>query len=264
MGTRIYSYAVDVAEMKSLAAMSLHQLLWFYAEQPRIGDDLLALQFWDHEHLRMYYARPGNEVYCSVRSEPKSVKVSKAETSDLPYLATSVADFYSQHSSISLSLMLECLGDCPNITWIQPVTTRHRRWWIGSFLDYAASVFRENSQDYIFLRTLFQKMLRGAASGAELPDLPFELSDFSFPIMPAEDTDMYMSIWSNEEVHRLLHLLDVLTTPTMPTFKSPDDPAGNDPDEDKAWNEWVQEKVGEFLQVKTLSFADLNLINFIG
>lgn len=263
MGVRIDVYAVDTAEMNILASTKLHHLLWYYADQPCVSNDLPILRLYEDEHPRIYHASPEYGVYSMDRSQKKKTVLSKEDSADLLFLSSTLADFYSHQSSFAFRNLLECLSACPTIEWVYQVSQGHRRWWIGSFLDSAVSVLGTNSQEYALLAMLFQKMLREYDCGKALPKQQYDLSDFTFPIMPEDDTDNRMGIWVREETHSFLQILDAITTPTMPMFKAPSGKVGIAPDTDDAWNQWVQEIIGEFLYVKTLPFKDLNLLSFI-
>jgi hypothetical protein len=94
-----------------------------------------------------------------------------------------------------------------------------RRWWIGSFLDCAQTTTKATPQEYATIETLFQKILRGYNCGKALSQQYYEVTDFDFPVIPTDDTDLWMGVWTDSETACVIQFIRSLMQVHNLTFR---------------------------------------------
>ncbi len=293
MGVRISLYAIDLPQFRIFLDRSLASTLWFYAEN---GSPDWPLPFTD---LEPSFARYVSSPMIGVRMHKEGqhwVDLTRPETFADPFLSTKLQDYLNNSDSFALKFVLRALALCASVNWVQPISEAYRRWWIGSFLDYVEQDTGLSPDGYARLAAIFQKILRIYNCGKALPELEYKLSDFDFPVIPIEDDDLWMGVWTETEVRFVLDFLHSLLKRNAPHFTAPPETivvadskrgALRFDDElllemiaqehnpysgaaglasgliDQEWNEWVQQMIEELLRVDDFGFEEPNLVSFI-
>jgi hypothetical protein len=168
----------------------------------------------------------------------------------------------SQESSYALLSLLRVLRRCPTTIFVREISTRNRRWWIGSLLDYAERSHVFSRADYERFVFLCQKMLRGSDCGKLLPHRVVALSDSSFPVIPKDDADLRIGVWSEDETQFALDFLCRIEE-QRPRFKAPPGRVGIAPQTEEEWNDWVHMMIRQVLAIRELEFEAINVVSFI-
>lgn len=293
MGVYISLYAIDLPQFRDFLDQSLASALWLYAEN---GSQAWPLYFTALEpSLTRYISSP--KIGVQMHKVGQSlVNLTRSETCADPFLSTKLQDFLNNSDSFALNFVLRALALCASINWVQQISSEGRRWWIGSFLDYVEQDATLSPASYAQLVALFQKVLRGYNCGKTLPKLEYELANFNFPVIPVEDADLWMGVWTETEVRFVLDFLHSVLTRNNPYFKAPTETIeiaysnreGIKLDDelliqmmmqehnagygaaglasgltDREWNEWVQQIIRELLRVDDFGFEAPNLVSFI-
>jgi hypothetical protein len=138
-----------------------------------------------------------------------------------------------------------------------------RRWWIGSFLDCVETATGATPEEYATIETLFQKILRGYNCGKDLSEQYYEVTDFDFPVIPTDDTDLWMGVWTDSEITFAIQFIRSLMQVHNPYFRKPPGSTGQAPQTDEQWNEWVRQMIKQLCQVETFKFDKLYIVSFI-
>lgn len=266
MGVRIQLYAVDLAGLDELLDQSVGDLLWLYAERGLRRDppDEMDELWWHDEQSRRHYcAYPGEPpyVWCSPHQEP--VVLTREAIAEHSFLSKTVREHLARDESWGLMALLQAFSQCASYPFIRRITHGQRRWWIGSLLAYAEqapSIAREEYEQFVLL---WQKVLRVYDCGKPLPARPIALGDFDFPIIPTDDTDLWMGVWTKEEAKLMVTVLEQIQS-QQPRFAVPPKWVGlASAGTDDEWNEWVYRMIEQVLVLRELNIKDLRVVSFI-
>lgn len=269
MGVRIDMYAVDIPFFESFLDRSVADALWLYYDD--IGsNEQRVLRFYigdESDYMAMYYVKPGEGVFLWCNKEKKPIERS---TSEHAFLTMKLRDYFTGENGIylikyspSLNNLLDCFSLCPSIKFIVPITTGYKYWWVEDFLEYAESAYCIQAKDHAEAVTLFRKILRvyGHPWGSRKAQDAYKLNDFSFPIMPVDDIDLWMGVWTDSDVAFVINLIELLMEQD-PNFEHPSGLLTDSRDPDS----WilVHNRLQEILQIKKLNFKELRVVSFIG
>jgi hypothetical protein len=258
MGVRIDAYAIDVPPFEDFLAQASGRVLRYVVEHASAPE--AAVVWWDTDRGPIC-AVPREGVFrvLQVRKE----NLLEASSSRDPFMIRSAEDYLREGHSLRLSSILDALSRCPDAKFVRRITEGYRRWWIGSLLDFAEQSRLLTPEDYARCALVWQKLLRGYGCGKLLPSRKFYLASFQFPILPADDTDMYMGVWTEEEAYFLVGCLRRILE-AGPRFKAPPLEVGIGPETDDDWNDWVHEMIGQFLVIEALNdYSRLAVVSFI-
>jgi hypothetical protein len=258
MGVRINMYAVDVPPFEAFIDQSVGAALWHYVSN---GSDRERVISWDDaDSQQRYRAAPGS--LTTIEKRGKRVTLTRERVAEEPFFQQRVRDYLGRESSYALLCLLRALSHCPPADFVREITTGHRRWWIGELLDYADQAPSISREDFARFVVLCQKVLRGCDCGKPLPERPFTVTDFRFPVIPKDDTDMWMGVWSDGETEFALDILRRIAE-QQPRFKAPPGPVGIAPEAEEDWDKWVHEMIRQVLVIGGLKFRRLNVVTFI-
>jgi hypothetical protein len=263
MGIRISAYAVDVPTLDEFLAQPTGQVLQSVVEH---GTDREMFVSWWEPDRGPICAIPGEAVFRVKRGLKRGYKeiIPDAACSCDPFLARVAGDFLREADSFKLKSLLRALSKCPNIGFIQEITDGYRRWWIGSLLDFTEQSSLLAPEDYARFVFLWQKVLRRYDCGKPFPRAEFDPASFDFPILPADDSDMMMGVWMEEDAYFIVDRLDRILE-LGPRFKAPPQMVSIPPEPDDDWNEWVHEMIRQFMVIgDILDFRRLAVVSFIG
>lgn len=227
MGVRIYAYAVDLPQLNALLESSLADLL------TRLSS----------------HANDSHERFLTAR-----------QLQTLPTLRRSARDHLSSGSIYQSLWFLQAFSNCAGVNCIHRLIDGHRRWWIGSVLQFANGMIP--AKDYDELTRLFQQMLRGLNCGHQMPDADLGFIADGLPFAPESDPDFRIGRWSERECSTAVRILSYIIT-LSPTFVRPPRPIGIAPD-DAEWNQWVYSNIASLLRIADLDYSVCNLLTFIG
>jgi hypothetical protein len=191
-----------------------------------------------------------------------------------PFLAMKAREYLTTNSSYEISKFLRALEACPESNAVRTVSWSYRRWWIGSFLDYVDLNHYASPEEYSKLVAMLHKVLRNGNCGKTIPKNPYQLSDLEFPVIPDEDIDHYMGVWTPDEVKFFVSLVHRLFEQRIPIFSTP--PLDREfwiqrgwsslelAKEDSEFNEFVHAVLKELLQVETTGFENPAIVSFMG
>jgi len=232
MGVRIAAYAVDVLALERFLARPLSDVLRYISEHAT--DREVTIPWWPQGR------GPGEAV-----------------------LSKRAAEVLREEDSDRLRRVLRDLSRCSNTGFVRMLTEGHRRWWIGSLLDAAEESEALTPDDYAQFVRLWEKVLRGYNCGKWLTTATFVLSDFEFPLLPTDDADLQIGIWTEPEAGFVADCLRRLTALDT-RFKAPPQRIGIGPETDDDWNAWVYEMIRQFLTIGDLpDYGRLAVVTFI-
>lgn len=258
MSTRIKLYVVDVPRFEQLLDRSIGSILQEYAMR---GTDSERIILWhDWPRNRRYLSVAGRGVmYAEGSGDYRPADFGAYD----PFLARPTRDYLREEDSFALNWLLKALSRFPPEDFVREITSGQRRWWLGSFLDYAERSPAIAQEDYARLELLWQKVLRGHACGKPVTPREFNISDFDFPVLPAEDSELWMGVWSEEEARFMVDCLRRIRA-EHPRFRKPPGKIGLAPDRDEEWDEWVNEMLNSVLGIEeALHFQKPVAVSFI-
>ncbi len=258
MSSRIKLFAVDVRRFEELLDQPIGAVLQECVER---GTDPERIIVWhDRPRNRRYLAVPGRGVLFAEGSgdyQPAEF------TANDPFLARPVRDHLREEDSYALNSLLRALSSYSPGDVVREITRGHRRWWIGSLLDYAENSAAVSQVDYERLVLLWQKVLRGHVCGKPVLLCNFSTADFDFPVLPVDDVELWMGVWSEEEAHFMVDCLHRIRA-VPPRFGKPPGKVGMAPENDEEWDEWVNEMLDALLRIEdAFQFERLAVVSFI-
>jgi hypothetical protein len=177
----------------------------------------------------------------------------------IPALQSSAREHLSSDTIYQAEWLLSAFSNCKGIDFVERVIDGHRRWWIGSVLQFARSVLANN--DYQQLEMLFRRILRGLNCGAIL-ETDIGVNTVGLPFTPDNNPDFRFGRWDKDDVFAVAALLSKLTV-MSPIFTPPSGPIGIAPDEGD-WHDWANENVIALTRIPNRGYAVCNLLTFIG
>jgi hypothetical protein len=252
-------HAVDVPRFAEFLEQPLGAVLWYHANH--CGDRDKRLWFTDAPAgAYIYNAISGDGVYTFTSGQ--RYPLPEAKWTQIEFLNTKTRDHLNGGSPYDLDRLLDSLAMTPTAGFVEPITWGHRRWWIGSLLDYAASALEITAQDFDRLRTLFQRVLCGRDCGWPLPEVGTEESEPDFPVHPYDEPGFSMAAWTSEEARFVTGGLRRISD-QKPRFNSPPGPVGIAPEAQEDWNDWIHEMIQQLLKIDQLDFDDMRIVSFI-
>jgi hypothetical protein len=183
---------------------------------------------------------------------------------DLPQFASFIErSTWECKSPWELEELLITLSKRPSDPIANLLTSGNRRWWIGSFLEYAETILGSNAPDYVFLASFFHTILQGYDCGKRLPKNLGCLPPVAFPFHLKEEPDLRMSVISGEDTARCSAIIRSIMYDNT-RFARPSSPIGVAPEEDEDWDAWVRQMLGQLLAAETVAFRNAGLVGFIG
>jgi hypothetical protein len=256
MGVRISFYVLDLNSFERFIDQSIGEMLLFYAQHTSSRELTLKVRTVDDGYSA------SSTIGVISRQNPK-IELTPEKIAQVSFLSTPYRNYLTSTTSFDLSDLLDCCLTIPETTWVRGTKQRNRRWWIGSFLEAAQSQIGRKSSDYLFLVSVFQKMLRGYDCGLVLPVVDFENS-FTFPALPADDADHQIGVWSEAEIRRAAQIFQYLLADTTLKYCRPSGSVGIAPETDADWHAWVIEMLNELVWLLTAPFEQPILLSFIG
>jgi hypothetical protein len=274
MGIRIHFHAVDLPQFEVFLNRSLASTLWYVAQQDtRDSSELPHLRLNTPDYLAHYLSSPRFGVRL-IKKGQERVDLTHNEVFADPFLATSLKDYLRKNSSYDLHFLLNALEVCPGANIVRTVSEGYRRGWIGSFLDCIDQNRYATPEEYSKLIAMFHKVLRNADCGKTIPANPYQLSDLEFPVVPNEDIDLYMGVWTPSEVSLFTSFTRTLLKEHTPVFSTP--PLDREDDvqhgasfleldrQDYEYNVAVHTILADLLQIDTLGFEQTAVVSFMG
>ena len=158
--------------------------------------------------------------------------------------------------------VLRSLSSVPEVEFVEKIISGHRRWWIGSLLNYLESSRCFPEQDVMRFVSLTEKILRGRDCGRAIPKPEFSVAAFPLPIHPEDDTDLSMGVWTADEAAFVVDLFRRVKDQN-PQFREPPERTGLALMTDLDWNDWVHEMIDQILKIDQLVFEETRIITFI-
>jgi len=169
-----------------------------------------------------------------------------------PEMSLTVHEFILGHSSFQFNQLLEILAKSRSCPFIRCIVDGERRWWIHSLLEAASLSFGSQSLDFVTLHGLCQKLLRFFGTDIDLKSL-------SFPVLPLDDGDMWMGVWTNEETEKALVYCQALLELGVKFARH--DGIGY-PETDEGWDAWVRRIISELLNLRRDGFLRPLVVSF--
>jgi hypothetical protein len=256
MGVRITLFAVDVPQFITFIQRSVWEWLWQYVDSGPPNGPVARIWVNKEKSTRIIQATPQVGVV-----GPDGKRLHRLNTPADPLLSCSLHDYLTRNSPWKLYDLLDAMVECPNES-VRLIARSQRRWWIGSVLDYAEKTLGSTAPDYRHLASLFQRVLRGYDCGKILPKSRDTVPDFRFPLFLQDDPDLRMGVWTEEETLFVLETIRSITYEKT-RFAILPGTAGFPPDTDEAWNQWVQEIVGQILAIDAFPLTMRTVISVI-
>jgi hypothetical protein len=259
MGVRLELFALDLPRFTAFIRQPVWEWLWYYADNGTAqgGDVLMPAN--DDAHI-VYVATPRLGVMRAVGN--KSVALDRRNRPGDPLLSDTLHDYLASNSPWRLQDLLTAVGRCPPNDCVRLVTSGHRRWWIGSLLDYAEKTLGPAAPDYLFLASLFRKLLGWYDCGKVLPAPAVVESEPRFPLRLQEDPDIHTGVWRDEETFLVMDILRSMMSEHT-RFSKPPLPVGVAPEKEEDWNDWVHQMIAHILSIDAFPPAMRSVVSFI-
>jgi hypothetical protein len=260
MGVRIDAYAVDLPKFASFLETTIGDLLRRYQLDGMIPDE--RLMFTDIHNDDTFFATPGGSIGAWLGNGPDrhSEELTDARIHALDVLQRPAHEHLSRGSIYQSSWLLRGFSNCRGVDFIERLIDGHRRWWIGSVLQFAHSHL--DRSEYEELENLFCRVLRRADCGFTISETDPGFVTAGLPFTPDDDLDLQFGRWSQRESSAAVTLLSKMME-LSPTFTRPPGPIGIAP-EDAEWHEWVFDNVKSLLRISSLNYSTCNVLTFIG
>ncbi len=258
MGVRISLYAVDVPPFEQFIDRSLGEVLTDYAARGLDSDR--RLWWWDDSRDRRFLAVPGKPL---LYADSSANYVDYDTNEPDAFLSHSIEDFLRKQSGHELKSLLRALCGFPPHDFVREIMCDQRRWWIGSLLDYAERAPDSVPGEYSRLAQVWQEVLRPYGCGKSLPSQKTASRDFTFPVIPAEREDPWMSSWTADEASFVVSCFRRIQSQN-PRFKAPLGELGIVPETADDWHVWVSEMLESVLRInECLTYEQLAVVSFI-
>jgi len=260
VGIRIEAYAVDVPKLAELLNATIGDLLRRYQLDGKHPEQ--RLMFTDLHNDDIFLTTPGGPIRASIGngSDRHFEELNEERLRTLESLRRPAHEHLSRDTIFGANRLLRGLSRCKGIDFIEPLIDGHRRWWIGSLLQFAHKHFEPG--EYEQLELLFRRILRRLDCGYKIQEGDPGLVATGLPFTPEDNLDLPFGRWSEAECFEAVPLLSKIME-LSPTFTRPPGPIGIAPD-DSEWHEWVCNNVKSLLRIKDLGYSTCNLLTFIG
>src|SRR5688572_7177690 len=199
-------YVVDLPRFDTFLGESLADILWYYVEhgvEESLFLSCIPIPGTD-QSIHSYSADPGIGVGVILWDEslkqPKPIVLTERPSNIDAFLSLKARDYLAMEASSTFQGFLNALSLCPTIEFVKAVNVEERAWWLVSFLDYLENVPKSNGDVHVRIIDLLHKILRGCDFGREVPGKKYDLGDFTFAVIPANEDDLRMGIWTEGEV----------------------------------------------------------------
>lgn len=255
MGARQFVYAIDEGSFVNLLASTMADVLAsVLSESPDFAErhpwSVLA---WSSEIDGdvSYYICADSRIKLI-----QNARVSYWKKDDLPQapgMSFTVRNFIAGQSSYQLQQILQILAEASSCSFVQSLVDGERRWWIHSLLQAASFWFGSNCPDYVALHALCQKLLRvyGTAD--------VDLGSLAFPVLPREDCDNWMGVWTPEETENAIFYSAALLDSGV-TFARYHNITY--PETEARWDAWVRRIISQLLVLHRDGFASPIVVSF--
>jgi hypothetical protein len=154
MGVRIDAYAVDLPRFAAFLNTTLGDLLRRYQLDGK--DPGERLMFTSGHDCDTFFATPGGSIraWLGSGSDRHVEELTEERIRTIDALQSPAYEHLSKDIYQS-SRLLEGFSDCRGIDFIERLTAGHRRWWVGSVLQFADTCFERS--EYDTLELLFRK-----------------------------------------------------------------------------------------------------------
>lgn len=250
MGVRISAYSVDLIRLDRLLDATLGDLLLVYVQ--KVAATNRAFNWGD------FHAIPQKGVFHPVRPSTHPLTVAQIEGD--PFLQTPARTQLQEDSGLQLDWFLHAVSVITESDAVRRLTHGDRRWWIGSLLQAARRTFDRGS--YYRLEEVLLRMLRVYNCGLHVPRTPYTLADVEFPVVPGDDTDHWMSVWTPGEIEHVVQCFQILKSSSL-QFSHPHGNVGMGPETPEEWNDWVREMMDRFLVLPEQTPESLRVVTFI-
>ena len=257
MGIRITLFALDLDQFTTFVQQNVWDWLWFYVENGSDQDSAFRIDI-DGIACATFLATPKKGVVAI--EGKKKVSLDRANRPAGSPFSSSLRDYLGCNSVWKLKQLLDALSKCPANKVARLVTSGYRRWWIGSLLDHAEHTLGSSASDYVYLASLFQRILRGYDCGHPLPKDEDNTADVCFPIVLPDDSDLRMSMWTDEETWFVIETIRSIISENT-TFSNP--MVGFPPPTDEEWNEFVRRMTTHLLAVEEFPVTMRTIVGFI-
>ncbi len=208
----------------------------------------------------VFRATPQKEVVGTYGT--KARKVDRKDDIPAPQLSESLQNYLECHSPWELKTLLTALAQCDSNDVVRLISSGNRRWWIGSFLDYAEKTLGPTAPDFLWLVSLFQIILQGYDCGKILPKSQAGSPSFLLPLILREDSDIRTSLWTEEETRFVVESFRSIWSENA-KYSRPHSQVGIAPETDEEWTDWVHQMVGQIVALETFPLARRSVIGFI-
>lgn len=260
MGVRLSFYVVDLPDFERFVEMPIGDVMQYYVAHSTEADPwYLGIEQDGTEHR--FEVSPATGIHLIQRRENHHLRT-KIDPGDFDaILSSSIRTYLSNHESIGFLIFFDRMSVCASTAWIKKISTYHRRWWIGSLLQTAERIGLV-SEKLPQAALLLRKILRVYNCGYPVPDETYDLSDFDFPVLPQNDIDPWLGIWTDIEIRFMLEFFHTVLASEI-GFQAPPGKVGIAPRADSEWDNWVNAVIKEILVIETLDFKRPYLISFI-
>ena len=259
-------YAVDTPALARFLAQPVGSLLSYYAQHGK--PDAQSLSFEDGD--RRFVAQPRVGVFCTQSGERSDASMEEE------FLRRPMKAILMASSSYELKFVLDALCVCPSIEFVRCVIDGHRRWWLESVLSFVHRLLDVREHHWLakpddvklafafapedcarFVR-LGNAVLRRYGDGPPPNDV--EIAACGFPIIPADDADLQIGLWSDVDAYfvsgflRQLRALPATFVSEMPQHDGNED-----------WDRYVNSMLDRIIALEDLvEFEKLAVLSFIG
>lgn len=260
MGVRIEAYAVDLPRLAKLLQSSLGDLLQRYQADGKNPGERLTFTGIDNDDT--FYTTPGGPICAWAGQGPdrRFEELAQERVCTIEALQRPAYEHLSRGTIFQANWLLRGFSNCKGIDFIEVLIDGHRRWWIGSVLQFAHQRLAPHDCDQLDL--LFRKILRSYGCGHKRLKNDTGVDSTGLPFTPEDNIDLPFGRWSQEDCINAVPLLSRIME-MSPSFTPPPGPLGLGPDESE-WHDWVCENVTALLGLRKLGYGTLNLLTFIG
>jgi hypothetical protein len=254
MGARQNLYAVDETLFVNLLVSTMGEVLVSLLPECRELAEVhpwSILGWWSEADGGInYYVCPDSRIKLIQNARIRYLQ--KDDICQAPGMSLTVRDFIIGHSSFQLDDLLMILAESRSCAFIRCIVDGERRWWIHSLLETASLSFGPQSTDFIALHGLCQKLLRFFGTDIDLRSL-------SFPVLPRDDGDNWMGVWTAEETEEALVYCEALLDLGVKFARY--EGIGY-PETEEGWDAWVRRIITQLLNLRRDGFLRPLVVSF--
>ena len=255
-------YLIDVFKFDSFLDTTLDSLLWNYVNCGQEETLYLPCATISSSSALAYLAIPDMGVFVKTEGAIPQPIQQHARNNDT-VLSLKTRDYLSKMESDELKKIMDCFSTCSDVDFITGLILEEWWWWVGSLLDGLQRLEGAESDNFVKVSALFQRVLRGYDCGISLPEREYNLSDIKFPVIPSSESEFKMATWTEEETAFIAAYLNALNLARLPQFKAPSLQGYLRPRPDAEWAEWVDDAVKRLAQIKQSGYEHAVVVSFI-